>query len=147
MEVASRIIGSLFLLFGIINLYHGYRLIRIRGNVMLATVSRLNFLPLIVGIGLLESGNLWFLLAIPIVWILSSSILFPAHCFYLFPSISGLIIGFSLFKDIFPDSRWWYWGGGLIGAIAMFIIASIVVAIITGGRPASVDRFSLRLRQ
>jgi len=72
--------------------------------------------------------------------------LFPEHCFYLFPSISGLIIGFSLFKDIFPDSKWWYLGGGLMGAFAMFIIASIVVAIITGGRPASTDRLFLRLR-
>jgi hypothetical protein len=145
MQVVSIIIAILFFLFGILNLYHGYKSILIFGNVMLATVSRLNFLPLIVGLGLLESGNLWFLVAIPIVWILAGLPFPPALCFYFFPLISGWIIGSSFFTGIFPNSRWWYYGGGFIGTVTIFIMCTVVVGIITGGRRASVSPFTLAL--
>lgn len=132
MVLIGQVLGGIILLLWLLLISAGRNFIRSHGSVMYATVFQYHILPLVVGIGLLISGNLWHLPIGVVAWILS--IRFPWFFLHIFPLCAGWAYGFIAFSQIFPGSRWWSLGGGLIGLAAMFAICSIVVAIITAPR-------------
>ena len=89
LPVVSRVLGSLLLIAWLVFIPIGrYYFVRLRG-LMYATVFQWHILPFIVGMGLVISGNLWVLLTIPVVWILS--IFFPNFFMFVFPLIVGQV--------------------------------------------------------
>jgi len=97
---------------------------------MYATVFQWHILPFIVGMGLVISGSLWVILALPVAWILS--IFFPNFFIFIFPLPVGGVYGNAFFSYLYPNSTVWYYAGGIIGIISMFILCTIVVAYVCG---------------
>jgi hypothetical protein len=132
MIITARIIGAILLVLWLVFIPVIRRLIRAQGQVMHSTVFQFNILPFIVGVGLIASGNLWFLVVLPVAGVLSVPFqMFTSFFMFHFPLISGWVIGAHILTDMFPDSKGWYWGGGAIGAVVMLIVCSIVTAIVT----------------
>ncbi len=129
MAIAARIIGSILLLLWLYYIRVARMHVQTHGQVMYATIFQFNILPFIVGISLLLFGNLWFLVMLPVAWVLS--IRFPSFFLGCFPLAIGWAIGSMILSNIYPHSKGWYWGGGIIGIVAMVIVCSIVFAIIT----------------
>ena len=128
MVVIGQVLGAIILLLWLLFIPVGRNYIRSHGSVMYATVFQYHVLPLIVGIGLLISGNLWHLPIAIVAWVLS--IRFPWFFLHIFPSSAGWAYGSIIFTNVFPNSRWWGLGGGLIGLVGMFAICSVIVAVI-----------------
>ena len=142
MVAIGRVLGGIVLLVWLLHIPLGRNYIRRRGSVMYATVFQYHILLLLLGIGLLIWGNLWYLLIASLAWVLST--FFPRFFLFVFPDTVGLAYGYMLFSDMFPESQWWPLGGGLIGIVSMFAVCTIVVAIVTSPRPqtipAGIDR-------
>jgi len=128
MIIAAKIIGVVLLLLWLFYIPVARRYTRTAGSVMHATVFQYNILPFITGVGLIVSGNLMILIVFPIAWILSR--MYPTFFMFGFPLVFGWVLGSQIFKDLFPDSKIWYYGGGAIGLSFMFAFCTIVVAII-----------------
>ena len=130
LSVVSRVLGSFLLLAWLVFMPIGrHYFIRLRG-LMYATVFQWHILPFIVGMGLVISGNLWVILALPIGWILSR--FFPNFFMFVFPLGVGWVYGNVFFSYLYPNSKVWYYAGGIIGIISMFILCTIVVAYVCG---------------
>ncbi len=130
LPVVSRVLGSLLLIAWLVFIPIGrYYFVRLRG-LMHATVFQWHVLPFIVGMGLVISGNLWVLLTMPVVWILSR--VFPNFFMFVFPLPVGWVYGNVIFSYLHPNSKVWYYAGGVIGIISMFILCTIVVAYVCG---------------
>jgi hypothetical protein len=54
----------------------------------------------------------------------------PSVFTYIIPLVAGWAYGGMIFSDLFPGSRWWYYGGSCIGAISMFVVCTILFAIV-----------------
>ena len=135
LTVVSRALGGLLLLAWLVFIPIGrYYFVRLRG-LMYATVFQWHILPFIVGMGLVISGNLWVILTLPVAWILS--IFFPNFFVFIFPLPVGWVYGNVLFSYLFPNSTVWYYAGGIIGIISMFILCTIVVAYVCGTHNSS----------
>lgn len=98
---------------------------------MHATVFQFNILPLIVAIGLFLSGNLLHLVLGAIAWILA--IRFSTFFLFVFPLVTGWVYGGIIVSRFHPKSTAWYYTGSALGVLAMFIVCSVVVAIVMGG--------------
>jgi len=96
---------------------------------MHATVFQYHILPFIVGVGLCLSGNLWHIPIGVAAWVLS--IRFQSFFLHIFPLAVGWAYGSIIFSRMYPNSKFWSFAGGIIGIGAMFVICSIVVAIVT----------------
>ena len=103
----ARVLGGVILLVWLVHIPIGRNYIRRRGSVMYATVFQYHVLLLLLGVGLLIWGNLWYLLVASLAWILST--FFPRFFLFVFPDAVGLAYGYMLFSDLFPESQWWYW--------------------------------------
>jgi len=128
--IIAKVLGVILLCFGLLYAFilrHLCWQIQ-RGSLMYVTVFQWCVLPLIIGIGLIISGKLLILLMFPVIWILSRS--FQAFFTYIFPIGAGLAYGGIIFSDLFPGSRWLYYGGSCIGAICMFVVCTILFAIV-----------------
>ena len=130
LPVVSRVLGSLLLVVWLVFIPMGrYYFVRLRG-LMYATVFQWHILPFIVGMGLVISGSLWVILALPTVWILS--IFFPNFFMFVFPLVIGWCYGNTLSLYLYPNSKVWHYAGGGIGVISMFIFCSVIVAYVCG---------------
>ena len=129
MMIAAQIIGVLFLLFWLLHFPIARRHARSAGSVQHATVFQFNILPFIIGIVLILYGSLLFLIIFPIAWVLSR--MFPNYFMFIFTLAFGWIFGSKIFSDFFPNSKVWFYSGGIIGLLFMFVFCTVVVAIIT----------------
>ena len=130
MNIIPILIGVALLMLWVYFLLVGIKTIRIQGSVMQATVFQFNILPFIVGISLIITGSLWWLVVGVVVWILA--VPFSQFLTYLFPLIVGWLLGTFVFSGMYPYSKFWYWGGGIIGLLIMGVFCSVVVGIIVG---------------
>lgn len=129
MVTAARVIGGLLLLGWLYFIPVGRKVMMAQGQMMHATVFQFNILPFIVGMSLIVSGSLWFLLVLPVGLLLSPT--FPRFFMYSFPVGFGWATGAHIMTGLFPEAPAWYWGGGALGVLAMFIFCSVVVGIVT----------------
>jgi len=129
MELLARILGVLFLIFWLFYIPASRRTIRMNGSILHATIFQYNILPFIIGIALVISGKLTVLIAVPVLWFLA--IPFSGFFLFFFPLIMGWIFGTMICSEVIPNSRGWYYGGGGIGVLVMFVVCTVVVAIIT----------------
>ena len=97
---------------------------------MYATVFQWHILPFIVGTGLIISGSLWVILALPVAWILS--IFFPIFFMFVFPLITGWVHGGLVYSRFYSGSKLWYYVSCGVGTLAMFLVCIIVTAIVAG---------------
>ena len=132
MAIAAKIIGCILLLSWLFFIPVARRYTRTAGSVMYSTVFQYQILPFIVGVGLIVFGNLLILIIFPIAWVLSR--LYPTFFMFAFPTICGGVFGSEIFTDFFPNSKIWFYGGGAIGILFMFVFCTVVVAII-GAKP------------
>ena len=128
MTIAAKIIGVILLLFWLFFIPVARRYTRIAGSVMYSTVFQYHVLPFIVGVLLILSGNLLILIIFPIAWVLSR--FYPTFFMFVFPLMFGGVFGSKIFTDFFPNSKIWFYGGGVIGVLFMFIFCTVMVAII-----------------
>jgi len=129
MEIAARIIGVFLLLIWIFYISVARKTLRTRDSLLITTIFQFNILPFIVGFALIYTGKLLVLIGIPVLWI--SAFLFPNFTLYIFPLVFGWVYGTMISSDIFSGSRAWYYGGGVLGVLAMFLICTVIVAFIT----------------
>jgi len=122
MILASRVIGLVLLVLWLFCIAGIRRAMQIRGTLTQATVFQYCILPLVVGLGLVVTGRLWFLAMLPVAWIFA--IPFPSFFLFLFPLVSGWPIGTALAD----------WRGGLLGVGLMLVVCSIVSGIIVSPR-------------
>jgi len=138
MVIIGQVLGGMILLLWLFLIPVGRNYIRSHGSVMYATVFQYHVLPLVVGIGLLISGNLWHLPIAIVAWLLS--IRFSWFFLHIFPLAAGWAYGSIFVSGMFPDSTCWRLGGGLIGLVGMFTICSGIVAVITKPRAEAIPR-------
>jgi uncharacterized membrane protein len=130
MDIVANIIGGLLVLFWLVHIPIGRRTARAHGGLMYATVFQFNVLPLIVAIGLFLSGNLLHLIVGAVTWILA--IRFSTFFMFVYPLVTGWVYGGIILSRYHTDSAVWYYSGAALGALTMFVVCSIVVAIILG---------------
>ena len=134
-NLIAKVLGAILLLFWLVFILVGrYWFHRMRG-LMYATVFQWHILPFIVGIGLIASGNLLVILVFPVAWILS--IFFPRFFMFVFPLITGWVNGGLVYSCLYANSKLWYYLSSAIGVLAMFLVCTIVTAIVT--TPRKVD--------
>jgi len=136
MAMIAQVLGGIVLLLWLFFIPVGRNYIRSHGSVMYATVFQYHVLPLVVGIGLLISGNLWHLPIAVVAWVLS--IRFSWFFLHIFPLAAGWAYGSIIFPGMYPNSRWWPWAGGFIGLVGMFAACSVIVALVTRPRGQTV---------
>ena len=131
MQLVANIIAGLLILFWLVHLPIGRRTAHAQGGLMYATVFQFNVLPLIVAIGLFLSGNLLHLVLGAVAWVLAMR--FSTFFMFVFPLVTGWVYGAIILSRLYPESTAWYYGGAVLGVLTMFIVCTIVVAIVTGG--------------
>ena len=128
MEAVARIIGVLVLILWAFFIPVARYVMRRQGTLMHATIFQWNILPFITGVALLLSGNLVVLLVAPVLWFLAMP--FPGFFFGFFPQIMGWVFGTMIASQVVPASRGWYFGGGMLGVIAMFALCTVITGIV-----------------
>jgi len=133
--IIARVLGGLLLVAWLLLIPVGrYWFRRMRGLVY-ATVFQWHILPFIVAVGLIASGNLLVILVFPVAWILS--IFFPKFFMFVFPLVTGWVNGGLVYSCFYSDSKLWYYVSSGIGVLCMFLLCTIVTAIVTA--PAKDD--------
>ena len=132
LPIISRVVGSLLLLAWLIFLPVGRYYFRRPRGLMYATVFQWHILPFIVGVGLIASGNLLVILVLPVAWILS--IFFPNFFMFVFPLVTGWVNGGLVYSCFYPNSKLWYYVSCGVGVLVMFLLCTIVTAIVTAPR-------------
>lgn len=133
LTIIARVLGGILLLVWLIHIPIGRSYFRQAGAVMYATVFQWHILPFIVGTGLIISGSLWVILALPAAWILS--IFFPNFFMFVFPLVVGWVHGGLVYSNFYSGSKSWYYMSSGLGVLCMFLFCTIVTAIVTA--PAS----------
>lgn len=128
-SMIARILGGVILFIWIFSTMGARRTCRVQGNLMWATIFQFAILPFIVGVALLISGNFLGLLLGILAWILSS--FFPKFFMFIFPLGAGWGLGRALFSYREPLPAFWHYASGPVGLTTMFIICTIVTAIVT----------------
>jgi len=128
MEITAKIIGVLFLILWLFFIPVSRRTFRMNGTMTQPTVFQFNILPFIVGVALILSGKLLVLIAVPILWLLA--IPFYGFFLYIFPLVMGWVFGTMFLSEVVPHTRGWYYGSGAIGVVSMFVVCTLVLAII-----------------
>jgi len=103
---------------------------RRKEGLLYATVFQWHILPFIVGMGLIISGSLWVILVLPVAWILS--IFFPNFFMFVFPLVTGWVQGGLVYSCFHSGSKLWYFLSSVIGVLCMFLICTVVTAIVAG---------------
>jgi hypothetical protein len=129
MILIAKILGFLLLLLWLFFIFAARMLMRSQGQIMHVSIFQITILPIIVGLGLIISGNLWFIVLLPVAYVLS--IFFPSFFIFLLPLIVGWILGFRVLSDFIPNSGGWRWGGGVIGVALMFFLTNLIIWIVT----------------
>lgn len=129
LTTTSRVLGSLLLIAWLIFLPVGRYYFRKMRGLMYATVFQWHILPFIVGVGLIASGKLLVILVLPVAWILS--IFFPKFFMFVFPLVTGWVNGGLVYSCFYSDSKLWYYASSGIGVLCMFLLCTIVTAIVT----------------
>ena len=126
--IIAKVLGILLLLLWLVFILVGrYWFRRMRG-LMYATVFQWHILPFIVGVGLIASGKLLVILVLPVAWILS--IFFPKFFTFVFPLVTGWVNGGLVYSYFYSDSKVWYFVSSGIGVLCMFLLCTIVTAIV-----------------
>jgi len=86
-------------------------------------------LPFLVGLGLIISTNLWHIPIGILAWFLA--VKFQRFFLHMFPLAVGWAYGNIVLTNLYPDSKFIYYCGGIIGSTVIFIICSFVVAYVT----------------
>ena len=128
MEIAAKIIGIILLVLWVFLIPVTKRAFRINGKITQPSVFQFNILPFIAGVALVLSGKLMVLIAVPILWVLA--IPFYGFFLYIFPLIMGWVFGTMFLSEALPHSRSWYYGSGVLGVLAMFVVCTVVLAVI-----------------
>lgn len=127
--IIAKVIGIILILLWLVFIPVGrYWFRRMRG-LMYATVFQWHILPFVVGVGLIASGKLLVILVLPVAWILS--IFFPKFFMFVFPLVTGWINGGLVYSCFYSDSTFWYYVSSGIGVLCMFLLCTIVTAIVT----------------
>ena len=130
LTIITRALGVLLLLAWLALIPLGRYWFQRKGGLMYATVFQWHILPFIVGTGLFISGSLWVILTLPVVWVLS--IFFHNFFMFIFPLIIGWVYGGLVYTYFYSRSKLWYYVSSGIGVLCMFIICTIVAAIVAG---------------
>jgi hypothetical protein len=134
-SIIAKVLGVILLLFWLVFIPVGrYWFRRMRG-LMYATVFQWHILPFIVGVGLIASGKILVILVLPVAWILS--IFFPTFFMFVFPLVTGWVNGGLVYSRFYSDSKLLYYLSSGIGVLCMFLLCTIVTAIVTA--PAKDD--------
>lgn len=134
-SIIAKVVGVILLPFWLVFIPVGrYWFRRMRG-LMYATVFQWHILPFIVGVGLIASGKILVILVLPVAWILS--IFFPTFFMFVFPSVTGWVNGGLVYSRFYSDSKLLYYVSSGIGVLCMFLLCTIVTAIVTA--PAKDD--------
>jgi len=120
MDIMARIAGGILLLAWIYSTAVARRVMAEQGRLVGASVFQLNSLPFIAGMGLILTGNLWVLIALPLAWVLSTS--FTSFFLFWFPPLFGAVLG-----ALYADSRGWSGAVGVIIGVAVMALASLLV--------------------
>lgn len=128
--IIAKVLGVILLIAWLIHIPVGRYWFRRRGDLMYATVFQWHILPFIIGTGLIISGSLWVILAMPVAWILS--IFFPNFFMFVFPLITGWVYGGLVYTFFNSGSKLWYYVSCGVGTLATFLVCTIVTAIVAG---------------
>jgi hypothetical protein len=129
-RITAIVLGVVLLLGWILYIPVGRHWFRRRGGLMYATVFQWHILPFIIGVGLVVSGNLLVLLVLPVAWVLS--IFFPKFFMFIFPLVSGWVHGGLLYSHFYGGSGLWYYISCVGGLACMFLVCTVITAIVTG---------------
>jgi len=128
--IIAKVLGVILLCFGLLYTFILRHVCwqRQGGSLMYVTVFQWCVLPIITGIGLIISGKLMSVLILPIALVLS--IFLQRFFTYIYPLVAGWVFGGMIFSDLYPGSRGWYYRGSFIGATLMFLLCTVVFAIV-----------------
>lgn len=124
MPSIATIIGVILLVVWLYFLRIGRRLLQQQGSLMLPTVFQFNFLPLLLAVALLGTGDLTWLALAPIVWPLAP--LFGRSSAFLLPTIIGAVIGVAVSGG---SSVILAAALGVVGAIALGAVVFAIVGV------------------
>ena len=94
------------------------------------TIFRWCNIPFIVGGGLILSGSLWWILLLPIAWIVTFSPFCQVNIYaFLMAAVSGWLYGGLIFSYLPSTSKLWYGASHAMGVVFMFT-ALLVIEII-----------------
>jgi len=127
--MAARMLGVVLLLAWPLCIYAGRSVMRRSGSITKASVFQWGILPMLTGAGMLASGNLLWLPAAIVAWVLA--IPFQAFMLYGLPPVYGAVIGAELGRVLWSTKGVWTLLAGFAGIICMFIICTVVVAVVT----------------
>ena len=130
--IIAKALGIILLLLWLIFIPVGRYWFRQMQGLMYATVFQWHILPFIIGVGLIASGKLLLILVLPVAWILS--IFFPKFFMFVFPLVTGWVNGGLVYSCFYSDSKVWYYVSCGIGVLAIFLVCTIVTAIVTAPR-------------
>lgn len=130
--IIAKVLGIFLLLLWLVFIPLGRHWFRRMRGLMYATVFQWHILPLIIGIGLIASGNLLVILVLPVAWILS--IFFPKFFMFVFPLVTGWVNGGLVYSCYYSESKLWYYVSSGIGVLFMFLVCTVVTAIVCGPR-------------
>lgn len=100
-------------------------------HAMRLTIFRWRVVPFIVGIGLILSGSLWWILLLPIAWMVT---FYPfcqvGPCAFLLAIVSGWIYGGLIFSHLSSTSKLWYCASHAIGIVFVVMVLVILELIL-----------------
>jgi hypothetical protein len=104
-----------------------------QGGLMKSTIFQLQLLPVILAVGLLTTGNLWLIPCAIAAFLASRAAPAATTDFFtlIFPIICGAYFGDTLAVRLFSPSIFWHIVGIVIGMAIMFVIMSLVVALVS----------------
>lgn len=124
----ARIFALVILAIWVFLVFDMRRHCRSQGGLAWVIMFQHTILPFIVGISLLISGNFLVLMFGLIAWILS--IFFTRFFMFIFPLVVGWNLGRDLSSYWEPLPTFWHYAAGPIGLVVMFIVCTIVTAIV-----------------
>jgi len=70
------------------------------------------------------------ILVLPVAWILS--IFFPNFFVFIFPLVTGWVHGGLIYSCFYSDYGLWYYVSSGLGVVFMFLLCTVVAAIVCG---------------
>ena len=136
-ELVARVLGGVLLLVWLVCLPFTRRACRQRGSLLHSTIFQFCILPFIVGVGLVISGNPLVLLVLPVCAVIA--IFFQRFMAFIFPLCAGWAYGGLAYEAVSGGSKLRYYVSCVLGVLAMFVVCTLVFAIVTtpprpGGR-------------
>ena len=128
MQSLQLVVGIILIVAGIGYIPVSRSTARHFGSITFATVFQFNLLPIMCGIGLIVFKSWLILLAFPVLWFTAAY----NGSFYVhfLPLIYGGSVGVKIAGDMVENSKAWKLGGVALGALAMFILCTVVVGLV-----------------